>query len=158
MRLLGRRNNNGFNREGAWLENAFTLPALFDDFLARDFFGPSFRSTGVSTPAVNIMETNEDFQMEMVAPGMKKKDFNIEVQDNVLTISYDHEDNRAGERSNWQYNAHEYNYHSFARSFSLPDSIQIEKIKAKYEDGILSITIPKKEEARTKPARQITVR
>jgi HSP20 family protein len=159
MKLLRRnQNRNDFNQGGEWIENAFQLPDLFDDFITRDFFTPSFSNTGVSTPAVNIIETNEDFRIEMVAPGMKKKDFNIALQDNVLTISYDHEDNREGERHNCQYNTHEYNYHSFARSFSLPDSIETEKIKAMYEDGILTLTIPKKEEARTKPAKQIMVK
>jgi HSP20 family protein len=130
---------------------------MFDDFVTRDFFKPSFSNTGVSTPAVNIIETNDDLRLEMVAPGMKKENFNVELQDDVLTVSYEHEDNRESERPDWKYTTREYNYHSFARSFSLPETAEIDQIQAKYEDGILNLTIPKKEGAKGKPVRQIRV-
>ncbi len=139
------------------LGRSFDLPALFDDFVTRDFFYPTFTNSGVSTPAVNIIETNDDFRLEMVAPGMKKKNFNVEVDGDVLTVSYDHEDNRQGERSGWNYASHEYNYHSFTRSFSLPETADIDAIKSKYEDGILNVIIPKKDDAKGKPPRRIEV-
>jgi HSP20 family protein len=139
-----------------WADDGYDWPALFDDFFTRDM-RPAFWNTGVSTPAVNIIETNEDFRLEMVAPGMKKEDFKVTLQNNVLTIVYDHEDNRQGERRDWKYRTHEYNYHSFSRSFSLPETVEAEKINAKYENGILNLLIPKIESARTKPARQIPV-
>jgi HSP20 family protein len=81
----------------------------------------------------------------------------VTLQNNKLTISYDHEDNREGERRNWKYRTHEYNYHSFERSFLLPETTQAEKISAKYENGILNLIIPKIEAARTRPARQIRI-
>jgi HSP20 family protein len=140
-----------------WLEHGFDLPALFDDFFTSDWPRPAFRNTGVSTPAVNIIETNNDLRLEMVAPGMKKEAFNVTLQDNILTISYDHEDNREGERRDWKYRKLEYNYNSFLRSFSLPETVDTEKIQAKYEEGILSLVIPKKEEARRKPVRQVRI-
>ncbi|MBT1696723.1 Hsp20/alpha crystallin family protein [Fulvivirgaceae bacterium PWU4] len=146
--------NDGRNR---WIENSFNLPGMFDDFVTRDLFRPSFSSTGVSTPAVNVIETNDDFRLEMVAPGMKKENFHLELQDNVLTISYDHEDNREGARRDWKYITREYNYHSFSRSFSLPETIESEKIQAKYEDGILHVIIPKKDDAKGKRSRQINI-
>jgi HSP20 family protein len=157
MKLLS-KNRNDENHTPAWIEYSFEFPAMFDDFFTRDFYGPSFGKTGVSVPAVNIIETHDDFRLEMVAPGMRKENFNVALQENVLTVSYDHEDNREGERRGWKYKTREYNYHSFARSFSLPDMVETGKIQAKYEDGILNITIPKKEEARSKPPRQIIVK
>jgi len=156
---LTRRNKEkkyGDHRHG-WAEDSFNLPAMFDDFFTRDLFGPSFSHTGVSTPAVNIIETNDDFRLEMVAPGMKKENFNLELQNNILMVSYDHEDNREGVRRDWKYRTHEYNYHSFTRSFSLPEMLESEKIEAKYEDGILNIIIPKRDDAKGKPVREITI-
>ena len=108
---------------------------------------PSFESSGVSTPAVNIIETREDLRLEMVAPGMRKEAFNITLQENVLTISYDHRDNREGVREHWKYKLREYNYHSFMRSFQLPDTVDSGRIEATYVDGILTLRIAKKKEA-----------
>lgn len=146
------RQNNG-----DWFEHGFALPAVFDDFITRDLFRPSFSTTGVSTPAVNIIETNDDFRLEMVAPGMKKENFKVEVENGMLTVSYEHTDNREGERRNWKYTRHEYNYHSFSRSFSLPDTVVAERTEANYKDGILNLIIPKRDDARTLPARKIVV-
>jgi HSP20 family protein len=158
MKLTKRnKKTNSHNHGHGWVENSFDLPAMFDDFFTRDLLLPSFSNTGVSTPAVNIIETNDDFRLEMVAPGMKKDNFNVEIQGNILTISYDHEDNREGERRDWKYRTHEYNYHSFTRSFSLPEAVDAENIQAKYENGILNIIIHKREDAKGKLARQITI-
>jgi HSP20 family protein len=145
------------NEMPEWVEYGFSVPTLFDNVVSRKVRQPSFSHTGVSTPAVNIIETNDDFRLEMVAPGMHKEDFRVELQDNILTIAYDHEDNRTGRRSDWKYRTLEYNYHSFSRSFAVPQTIDTEKIEALYENGILNLILPKKEEARTKPSRQIPV-
>ena len=163
MKVLRKNRNNSF-RNGiqrrqapAWHEYGFGFPLMFDDFFMRQFGRPSFESTGVSTPAVNILETPADFRLEMVAPGMKKEAFKVELQDGILTVSYEHKDNREGEGANWKYRNHEYNYHSFTRSFSLPETVETEQINARYEDGILNITMPKKEDANGKPVREIAV-
>jgi HSP20 family protein len=139
-----------------WAEKGFGSE-IFDNFIPGGFYNPSFIDTGVSTPAVNIIETSDDFRLEMVAPGMKKENFNVAVQERVLTISYDHEDNREGARDGVRYRTREYNYHSFVRSFSLPETIETERIEAKYEDGILNIVVPKKEHEKRRPVRQITI-
>jgi HSP20 family protein len=157
MRLTTRNNRSNGNDRHAWVEDGFFLPSVFDEFFGRDVERPSFSTTGVSTPAVNIIETNDDFRLEMVAPGMKKENFHLELQENVLTISYDHADNREGSGRNGEYRTHEYNYHSFSRSFSIPETAESEKIQAKYEDGILNVLIPKKDDAKGKPARRIEI-
>lgn len=140
-----------------WVEEMFDLPPVFDDFDTRRLFRPTFDNTGVSTPAVNIIETEDDFRLAMVAPGMRRENFNVEVEGDILTVTYDHEDNREGARRDWKYRTHEHNYHSFTRSFSLPQTVVPEKIQARYEDGILNVIIPKREDARRKPVRQITI-
>jgi HSP20 family protein len=132
-----------------WAEPVFSQ-FLFDDFFTRDGFRRSFDNSGVTTPAVNIIETPNALLVEMVAPGMKKEAFKVELQEDVLTISYDHQDNTHGDRQDWRYRLREYNYHSFMRSFYLPDTVQSDAIKASYEDGILSLHIPKKKEAVTR--------
>jgi HSP20 family protein len=157
LNLLKRNRNKTNSSTEPWVEDSFDLPALFDDFMSRDLFTPSFNTTGVTTPAVNIIETPDEFLLEMAAPGMKKNDFKVELHNDVLTVSYDHEHNREGERRNWKYRTNEFNYHSFSRSFSLPETVEAEKIKAKYDDGILNLIIPKKEESKSKPAKQIKI-
>jgi HSP20 family protein len=108
---------------------------------------PLFENSGVSVPAVNIIETRADLRLEMVAPGMKKEAFKITLDEDVLTVSYDHEDNQQGARRDWKYRLREYNYHSFMRSFQLPDTVDLNHIEANYIDGILNIVISKKKEA-----------
>ncbi len=137
------------------LEYMFDVPLRHSNGKNGD--ARTFANTGVTTPAVNIIETHNDYRLEMVAPGMKKESFKIEVQDNILTVTYDHADNREGEKREWKYLQHEYNYHSFSRSFSLPDSVESAGIEARYVDGILHVVIPKKEHARTRPAHTIPV-
>ena len=125
------------------------FPSLFEDF-----FKPwnEFLPTGVNwgktltTPAVNITEDKDKFQVTVAAPGMKKTDFNIDVNGNLLTISSEKEE--AKDESNQQYTRKEYSYSSFTRSFTLPEEVNKEKIDAVYEDGVLKLTLPKKEEAK----------
>jgi HSP20 family protein len=142
------------NAAPSWTESPWRLSSVFDNAFESAGSGPTFEGSRVSTPAVNIIETREDLRVEMVAPGMKKEAFTVTLLDSVLTISYDHDDNREGERKEWKYRIHEYNYHSFVRSFYLPDTLETEAIEATYTDGILALRIPKKKEA---IARQIPV-
>lgn len=153
----GNKKGNNPNSRTGWVEHNFKLSGMFDDFVTRDFFRPSFSTTGVTTPAVNIIEANDDFRLEMVAPGMRREDFSVELEEDVLTISYEHADNRESDKRNLMYLTREHNYHSFTRSFALSESVEAEKIQAKYEAGILNIIIPKKEGAKAKPVRQIAI-
>ncbi len=131
---------------------------LFDDFFnteLSDWRRSNYSSSNTTLPRVNIYEDNDGFKVEMAAPGMKKADFNIELDNNVLTIS----SNKANENTNenGQYTRREFSYESFTRSFTLPETADSEKISAAYNDGILRIEIPKKEEAKPKPPKAITI-
>jgi HSP20 family protein len=125
-------------------------PALFDDFLRP--WNTWFEDTdalwgkGTTMPAVNIVDNKDDFSVSVAVPGMKKEDFNIDVNGNMLTISCEKEENK--EQKEAKFTRKEYNYSSFSRSFTLPDEVNKEKINARYEDGVLNLSLPKKEEAK----------
>ncbi|HEX8040663.1 MAG TPA: Hsp20/alpha crystallin family protein [Chryseosolibacter sp.] len=137
------------------------LPSLFDDFFTRDWLDSSvanWRVPGATLPAVNVMETNDDFRIEVAAPGMKRSDFKVELDNNVLTISSQREDSNQEKDENGNYTRREFSYQSFQRSFSLPEKKVLgEKISARYVDGILHVTVPKSEDAKVKPVKQIAV-
>lgn len=127
-----------------------------DDFLNDNFMTwPNTMTAGNSLPRVNITETDEDFRVEMAAPGMKREDFQVELDNDNLVISSEMSDTK--EEENSSYTRREFSYGSFRRSFHLPHTVEADKIKAKYEDGLLRLIIPKKEEARRKPARKIKI-
>jgi HSP20 family protein len=136
------------------------FPTLFDDFLNRDLFNwgqSNYSNTGTSLPAVNIKETNEAFEVEMAAPGMKKTDFKVQLEGNLLTISSE-KSNQTEENEGDRYSRKEFSYLSFERSFTLPkDVVDVEKINAKYEDGVLQLRISKMEEAKQKAPKMIQI-
>ena len=150
MKTLVRPNGNLFP----------AIPSLVEDFFLRDFFDNSnanWRSGGTTLPAVNVMETNDDFTIEVAAPGMKREDFHVELDNNTLTISSSREEKKE-DKGDDLYTRREFSYQSFQRSFALPENkIVGEKIAARYTDGILYITVPKKEEAKVKPPKQISI-
>jgi len=124
------------------------------DFWGEDMF-PAFEQERSLTPAVNIIEGNHDFRVEVAAPGLCKEDFKVHVEKNILEISAE----KSGEQvtKNVNYLRKEFNYSEFKRTFSLPSSVDAEKIKATHKDGVLTIEIPKKDEAIVKPRKQIAV-
>jgi len=132
---------------------------FFNDFLNRDWYdwsNQNFSLTNTTIPAVNIKETENEFEVDMAAPGMEKDDFRLELNNNVLTIS---SEKQSGSHSDKGKNItrSEFSYQSFSRSFTLPAIVETDGITAKYENGILRVNIPKKEEAKPKPMKQITV-
>lgn len=135
------------------------LPMLFDDFFNRDLFNwnnSHFSNTNTTIPAVNIRETGDSYEVEVAAPGMTKDDFKVELDGNTLTIRSE-KTNRA-EETNEKYFQREFSYESFQRSFTLQkEVVDVEKIRAKYENGLLHLSIPKKEEVKQKPPRQIQI-
>lgn len=138
-------------------QNFPTLSNWFDDLFNRDLpsvFSSNF-NTGISLPKVNIKETPDVFMVEMAVPGLKKSDFHIEIDNQVLSISTEIKD--VNEQKEVDYTRREFGYSSFKRTFTLPESVNDEKINAKYKEGILSIHLPKKEEAKQKPGRNIKI-
>ena len=132
------------------------LPSWVDDFLDTHFWSEIEDTSGKRTlPSVNILEDRDRFQVEVAAPGMEKTDFNIDLENNVLTISANREETTEEKRR--KYMRKEYCYTHFNRSFTLPRSVKEEQIVATYMDGILNILIPKKEETKTKPSRHIAI-
>lgn len=136
-----------------------TFPALFDDFFGRELFNwgnNNYSATSTTVPSVNIRETGDNFEVEMAAPGMDKQDFKIELDGNTLTISSKKEHNQESEQEG--YSRREFSYQSFQRSFVLPkDVVDVEQIRAKYENGLLHLTIPKQEKAKQKKPRLIEI-
>ncbi len=122
--------------------------------LAPDWFGgvDQFNHT---MPAVNIREGETDFTLELAVPGQKREDFNVEVDNDVLTISMESKEDKAEKEG--EYTRREFRYSAFRRAFTLPETVNQEDIRADYKDGILRFTLPKKEEALPKPKRLIEI-
>lgn len=129
------------------------FPSLMNELFTPDWFGG--KDNFSMLPAVNIMENESDFSLELSVPGRKKEDFTIEVDDNVLTISA--EVKREEETVEKNYTRKEFGYAAFKRAFTLPDTVNADAIEAHYENGILSFVLPKKEEALPKPKRMIAL-
>jgi HSP20 family protein len=128
------------------------LPSEFDDFLIpwnEWFTNSGSRNRALHVPATNITENKDGYKVSVAAPGLKKSDFKIDVEGNMLSISSEKEDSK--EEKDARYTRKEYSYSSFSRSFTLPEEINQEKIEASYEDGVLRLTLPKKEEAKKAP-------
>lgn len=112
------------------------------------------KSNTKNRPAVNIIETDDDYRIDLAAPGLGKEDFNLNVEDSVLTISAKKE---VEKKEGVIYTRREFNYVEFAHSFSLSETIDLEQINAAFNNGILSVTLAKKEEAKPQPAKKIEV-
>jgi HSP20 family protein len=139
------------------------FPTFFDDLFNRDLFNwgnLNFSATNSTLPAVNIKETGEAYEVEVAAPGMTKQDFRIELNGNTLSISSEKtvQPETETDRDDQHYFRREFSYQSFQRTFQLQkDVLDVDKIQAKYENGLLHLVIPKKEEVRQKAARLIQV-
>jgi HSP20 family protein len=132
MKLVKRNDDWGF-------------PTIWEDFFNNDLFNlPALASRGTTVPAVNITETDTEYILELAAPGMKKSDFHVNIDRNVLTVSSEKEEEK--EEKDKNYTRKEFSYSSFERSFTLPESIEQDKIDAKYTNGVLKLVLPKKEE------------
>lgn len=146
---LANTNSNSltFPNWSSWIDEVFNrdLPSVFT----------SNFNTGITLPKVNIRETKDAYFVDMAVPGLKKSDFHIDIDNKVLSISTEIEDSNEHQENN--YTRREFGYSSFKRSFSLPETVKEDKIKAEYNDGVLSIHLPKKEEAIQKPPRSIKI-
>jgi len=125
------------------------LPAFFDDMFKpwKDLFdGNGIRRWTATVPAVNISEEKDAFKLSLAAPGMSKADFNVDVDGDMLTISAEKEEKK--ETKDEKISREEYNYSSFSRSFRLPEGVKRDGISAVYQDGVLKVSLPKKEESK----------
>jgi HSP20 family protein len=139
MRIVKYNNNNVF-------------PSLINEFF-NDDFGMNFLNRSHSVPSVNSLENNDSFEIDLAVPGMKKEDFTIELNDKVLVISSE----TSNTMENDKMRLNEFNFSSFQRSFRVPDSVDQDKIKANYKNGILKIKLPKRKESISMPNRVINI-
>lgn len=142
-----KRNTSTLPGFSSWVDN------LFESGMGTGFL--SNFNTGMTLPAVNIKENADEFFLEIAVPGMKKSDFNIDLDNKILSISSETKEEHEETKEN--YTRREFGYSSFKRTFTLPDTIESDKIKAEYKDGILKVHLPKREEAKQKPAKRISV-
>lgn len=125
------------------------MPSVFDDFFKPwDLLVDDSRIMNrmANVPAVNIQENSNNYMVSLAAPGLKKEDFKIDVEGNMLSISSEKEDTK--ETKEETFSRREYSYNSFSRSFTLPEDVKMEAIDARYENGELRIVLPRKEEAK----------
>ncbi len=127
------------------LKTTTNWPTFVDEFFNTDFWPTFFDvNTRYSVPAVNILEDDNEYRIEVVAPGIDKKDVKINLEDDVLTISSERKEEN--EEKDKHYMRREFNYTAFSRSFVIPEEVDAEKISAEHKNGILTLHLPKKEE------------
>ncbi len=130
------------------------LPEVFNDFFDTDFM-PKANATA---PAINVKESEKDYEVELAAPGMKKEDFEINLNDDGdLMIKMETKQNKKDEDKKSHYLRREFSYSKFEQTLILPDDVEKDKIEAKVNDGVLTIILPKVEKAQSKVARQIAI-
>ncbi|NJY63884.1 Hsp20/alpha crystallin family protein [Salinimicrobium sp. CDJ15-81-2] len=135
------------------------LPSIFDDMFKTDWMdgGRTMNRIGTSVPAVNVSENDDYFTLEVAAPGKTKKDFNLELDNGVLTISSEEKNEEEKKDNNGRFTRREFSYSSFKRAFTLPETVDVEKISAEYKDGVLMINLPKREDAKVQAKRMIEI-
>ena len=152
MSLLVKTNGGFPTLLSDWLNPAIVT----SDFMDFDSEAP-FQALrlGINVPSANVSETLKEYLVELAAPGLERKDFKVAIDNHTLTISSEKSDEKKEEKEG--YSRREFSYSSFSRSFSLPDNVKETNIDAKYQNGILKISIPKKEVTVSKPSREIAV-
>ena len=130
------------------LTRSLMTPSVFDDFFKpwNEWFDRPALFERLTTPAVNVKENKDDYTVSLAAPGLKKEDFTLDIEGNMLTISCEKQETE--EEKDEKYTRKEYNFYSFSRSFTLPEDVKQEAIDARYEDGVLKIKLPRLEEAK----------
>ncbi|EIJ37230.1 molecular chaperone (small heat shock protein) [Galbibacter orientalis DSM 19592] len=136
--------------------NNVMFPTFFDEVLNPDWFG-GMENKKSFVPAVNILENDKGFSLALAVPGFKKEDFKIEVDKEVLTVSAEVKTEKESEDKTEMYSRKEFSFSSFKRLFTLPKTVNSDEINATYEAGVLTLTLPKKDEALPKPKRLIDI-
>jgi len=138
-----------------------SFPSLFDRFFDGDLMdwnSSNYSSTDTTLPAVNVKENDNEFLIDVAAPGLKKEDFKLHYDNGRLTISSEKK-SEVEEKNGEKLTRHEFSYQSFQRTFTVAENVvDAEKIAANYESGILHISLPKREEVKPKPAKEIAIR
>ncbi|NBS18228.1 MAG: Hsp20/alpha crystallin family protein [Flavobacteriia bacterium] len=129
-----------------------TFTSLIDELFLNQDWGQNQHSL----PAVNILEADDHFDIQLAAPGKEKKDFNIELDEGLLTISSEQESSTT--ESKGSFTRKEFSYNSFRRSFNVPDTVAADKVSASYKEGILTVHLPKKAEALPQPKKLISIK
>ncbi len=136
-------------RNSAW------LPDVFGDFFGADYYMPKANATA---PAINVKETDSEYAVELAAPGMKKEDVTVHINDEGnLTVKLEKKEEKKEEGDNARYLRREFSYSKFEQTLILPDDVDRNKISARVENGVLTVDLPKLEPKTEKVARQITV-
>jgi HSP20 family protein len=131
------------------------FPSLLEEFFTRDF-GIEHPTRTIDVPSVNIIERSEGFALDLAAPGKKREDFQVEVDNHFLTISTENQSTQ--ESTDGDYSRREFSYDAFQRSFRLPKTVDTTKIKASYDNGLLHISIPKRKEAIPEPKKSVEIK
>jgi len=142
LQKINRRHNSSLGGFDSFFNDFFQAPAKS----SKTDLGRQFNAKSI--PSVNIMEAEKAFHIDLAVPGMNRSDFKIEIKENKMTISSENESKEEEVKDN--YSRMEFNYSSFSRSFTLPENIVEAKVSAKYEDGVLKVTIPKSKEEEKK--------
>lgn len=130
------------------MNNLSRRNSFFDDFFTKDlmdFNRRPFAENSLTIPSVNVKEEENGFEIQVAAPGIKKQDFKINLDRNILTISSENKSETEEVGEYRKFTRREFNYSSFSRSFTLPEQVETDRIEATYEDGILKVSVPKKE-------------
>jgi HSP20 family protein len=130
--------------------------SIFDDLVLNNSSGYNPNANPLDTPSVNVIESDVDYRLQLAAPGKNKEDFAIELDEGVLSISTENEIPENNKEEN--YTLREFVFSNFKRSFKLPDTVAIDKIKAEYKSGILTVTLPKVKEALPQPKKFIAIK
>jgi len=139
------------------VRNRRNTPSLFDEFFGSNFWNDLYDRSGFkATTGVNVYEGKDNYEIEVAAPGLEKKDFCIDVKENVLTVSSEKKEQREEKEGN-KVVLSEFNYSSFSRSFQLPEGIDVNKISACHKNGVLKISLPKREEYKEQAPRMIEI-
>jgi len=137
------------------LRNRNIFPDLLDEFFSSDPINSALETTKSNVPSVNVAEDENEYRIEVAAPGLNKDDFNVNVNNDTLDISSEkeHKDEKKEER----FVRREFSYTQFKRSFALPDGVDANNIKAKHDNGVLYVHLPKKEENKQKESKTIKI-
>ena len=132
-------------------------PSLWNKLFDDEFFNMNFSPSGTTLPSVNIRETKDNLMVEVAAPGMRKEDFKIELDNNIMIISSERSQAKGDKDKEGHYTRREFSYQSFQRTFTLSNNVHSANISARYKDGVLNIVIPKREEVKQNSSRFIEI-